>query len=187
MLFRSQKQNAMGPSTIDPRSGEILEGDIIWWHNVLSLLQQWITVQTGAIDPNVRTTILPDEIMGDAVRFVLCHEVGHTLGLRHNMMGSWTIPVDSLRSKTYTDVNGTSSSIMDYARYNYVAQPQDGVTRLSPIIGAYDMLAIEYGYRWYGNKGAEQEKNDLFELLNSHSGDLYKYSEAQSPDRKSVV
>ena len=177
----SQKQNAMGPSTIDPRSGEILEGDIIWWHNVLSLLQQWITVQTGAIDSNVRSTILPDDIMGDAVRFVLCHEVGHTLGLRHNMMGSWTIPVDSLRSKSYTDVNGTSSSIMDYARYNYVAQPNDGVTRLSPIIGAYDMLAVEYGYRWFGNKSAEQEKEDLFNLLDSHKGDLYKYSEAQSP------
>ena len=177
----SQKQNAMGPSTIDPRSGEILEGDIIWWHNVLSLLQQWITVQTGAIDPNVRTTVLPDEIMGDAVRFVLCHEVGHTLGLRHNMMGSWTIPVDSLRSKSYTDKNGTSSSIMDYARYNYVAQPNDGVTRLSPIIGAYDMLAIEYGYRWYGNKSAKDEKDDLYALLENHKGDLYKYSEAQSP------
>ena len=177
----SQKQNAMGPSTLDPRTGEILEADIIWWHNVLSMLQQWITVQTGAVDPKVRTTVLPDDVMGDAIRFVMCHEVGHSLGLRHNMMGSWAIPTDSLRSKSFTDNNSTSSSIMDYARYNYVAQPTDGVTELAPNIGPYDMLAIEYGYRWYGNKSADDEKDDLYELLENHKGNLYKYSEAQSP------
>ena len=93
----SSKANAMGPSILDPRSGEILEADIMWWHNVISMVQEWITVQTGAIDPKARGTKLPDEMMGDAIRFVACHEVGHSLGLRHNMMGSWTFPTDSLR------------------------------------------------------------------------------------------
>ena len=147
----SSKANAMGPSILDPRSGEILEADIMWWHNVISMVQEWITVQTGAIDPKARGTKLPDEMMGDAIRFVACHEVGHSLGLRHNMMGSWTFPTDSLRSKSFTDkMNSTASSIMDYARYNYVAQPGDGVTAVSPHIGPYDIFAIEYGYRWYG-------------------------------------
>ena len=178
----SSKANAMGPSILDPRSGEILEADIMWWHNVISMVQEWITVQTGAIDPKARGTKLPDEMMGDAIRFVACHEVGHSLGLRHNMMGSWTFPTDSLRSKSFTDkMNSTASSIMDYARYNYVAQPGDGVTAVSPHIGPYDIFAIEYGYRWYGLPTPEAEKDVLYDFLNKHSGRLYKYSEAQDP------
>lgn len=178
----SSKANAMGPSIIDPRSGEILEADIMWWHNVISMVQEWITVQTGAIDPKARGTKLPDEMMGDAIRFVACHEVGHSLGLRHNMMGSWTFPTDSLRSKSFTDkMNSTASSIMDYARYNYVAQPGDGVTAVSPHIGPYDIFAIEYGYRWYGLPTPEAEKDVLYDFLNKHNGRLYKYSEAQDP------
>lgn len=178
----SSKANAMGPSILDPRSGEILEADIMWWHNVISMVQEWITVQTEAIDPKARGTKLPDEMMGDAIRFVACHEVGHSLGLRHNMMGSWTFPTDSLRSKSFTDkMNSTASSIMDYARYNYVAQPGDGVTAVSPHIGPYDIFAIEYGYRWYGLPTPEAEKNVLYDFLNKHNGRLYKYSEAQDP------
>lgn len=178
----SSKANAMGPSILDPRSGEILEADIMWWHNVISMVQEWITVQTGAIDPKARGTKLPDEMMGDAIRFVACHEVGHSLGLRHNMMGSWTFPTDSLRSKSFTDkINSTASSIMDYARYNYVAQPGDGVTAVSPHIGPYDIFAIEYGYRWYGLPTPEAEKDVLYDFLNKHNGRLYKYSEAQDP------
>lgn len=178
----SSKANAMGPSILDPRSGEILEADIMWWHNVISMVQEWITVQTGAIDPKARGTKLPDEMMGDAIRFVACHEVGHSLGLRHNMMGSWTFPTDSLRSKSFTDkMNSTASSIMDYARYNYVAQPSDGVTAVSPHIGPYDIFAIEYGYRWYGLPTPEAEKDVLYDFLNKHNGRLYKYSEAQDP------
>ena len=178
----SSKANAMGPSILDPRAGEILEADIMWWHNVISMVQEWITVQTGAIDPKARGTKLPDEMMGDAIRFVACHEVGHSLGLRHNMMGSWTFPTDSLRSKSFTDkMNSTASSIMDYARYNYVAQPGDGVTAVSPHIGPYDIFAIEYGYRWYGLPTPEAEKDVLYDFLNKHNGRLYKYSEAQDP------
>jgi hypothetical protein len=178
----SAKANAMGPSVCDPRSGEIIEADIMWWHNVLSMLQQWITVQTGTVNPAAQGVVLPDSLMGDAMRFVACHEVGHSLGLRHNMMGSWAFATDSLRSKSFTDqVNSTSASIMDYARYNYVAQPGDGVTALTPNIGAYDMLAIEYGYRWFGKPTIEEEKADLQNLLDRHTGNLYKYSEAQDP------
>ena len=178
----STKANAMGPSILDPRSGEILEADIMWWHNVLSMLQEWITVQTGVVRPEARGVTLPDSLMGDAMRFVACHEVGHSLGLRHNMMGSWAFPTDSLRSKAFTDrMNSTSSSIMDYARFNYVAQPGDGVKALSPHIGPYDIFAIEYGYRWYGKQTPEEEKGLLQDFLAKHTDRLYKYSEAQDP------
>ena len=176
----STKANAMGPSVTDPRSGEIIEADIIWWHNVASMLQEWIRTQTGTVNPATRSNVLPDSLLGDAMRFVACHEVGHSLGLRHNMMGSWAFPTDSLRSKSFTDrVKSTSSSIMDYARFNYVAQPGDNITHLSPNIGAYDMLAIEYGYRWYGKSDPNEEKEALADLLEKHTGNLYKYSEAQ--------
>lgn len=178
----SAKMNAMGPSILDPRSGEILEADIMWWHNVLTQLQEWNTVQTGAVRSEVRGNEIPEEIMGDAIRFVACHEVGHSLGLRHNMMGSWAYQTDSLRSKEFTTkMNSTSSSIMDYARYNYVAQPKDGVTALSPHIGPYDIFAIGYGYRWFDAKTPEAEKANLNDYLKQHTGRLYKYSEAQDP------
>lgn len=176
----SNKSNAMGPSITDPRSGEILEADIIWWHNVLDILNEWIIVQTGAVDPRARSLELPEELIGDAMRFVACHEVGHSLGLRHNMMASAAIPTDSLRSASYVnELGGTSSSIMDYARFNYVAQPGDGVGILSPHIGPYDRLAIEYGYRWYDIDDPEKEDEMLQELLDNHDGPLYAYCEAQ--------
>ena len=178
----SAKMNAMGPSILDPRSGEILEADIMWWHNVLTMVQEWNTIQTGAVREEVRGVELPDDVMGDAIRFVACHEVGHSLGLRHNMMGSWAYQTDSLRSKDFTDkMNSTSSSIMDYARYNYVTQPGDDVTAVSPHIGPYDIFAIEYGYRWYAADTPEEEKSILFDFLKKHNSRLYKYSEAQDP------
>lgn len=180
----SVKVNAMGPSTLDPRTGEILEADIMWWHNVLSALQQWIMVQTGAINPAARSVVLPDSLIGDAIRYVVCHEVGHSLGLRHNMIASSAIPTDSLRSPSFTSAfNATSASVMDYARFNYVAQPGDGVTHVSPHIGPYDYFAIEYGYRWYPDRVSEVDGLD--ELLQTHRGKLYKYSEAQ-PARDAV-
>ena len=175
----SAKSNAMGPSLIDPRTGEIIEADIIWWHNVVSLLREWIVVQTGATNPDVRSINIPDSLMGEAARFVACHEVGHSLGLKHNMIASWTYPTDSLRSATFLNkVNGTSSSIMDYARFNYVAQPEDRVPCVSPHIGPYDLLAIEWGYRWFPNK--ETEKEALQKLLDEHTEKVYKYGEEQS-------
>jgi hypothetical protein len=172
----SEKANAMGPSVTDPRSGEILEADIIWWHNVKKLLSQWIRVQTSAVDPAARRLLLPDSILGDAARFVATHEVGHSLGLRHNMRASAAYPTDSLRSKTFINrMGGTSASIMDYARYNYIAQPEDGITMLSPHLGPYDMMAIEWGYRWYPTE--EEAKPALSRLLLRHQGPMYKYSE----------
>ena len=174
----SEKANAMGPSVLDPRTGEILEADIIWWHNVQSLIREWIMVQTAATDSRARTLKLPDELIGDAVRFVACHEVGHSLGLRHNMIASAAYPTDSLRSRTFTDrIGGTSASIMDYARFNYIAQPGDGVRIMSPHIGAYDRMAIEWGYRWYPAGIDERKKLDDF--LRAHSSREYRYSEAQ--------
>jgi hypothetical protein len=175
----STKANAMGPSTIDPRSGEILEADIIWWHNVQSLLKEWIMVQTSAVNPAARQSVLPDSLMGDAARFVACHEVGHSLGLRHNMRASAAYSVDSLRSASFTNkIGGTSASIMDYARFNYIAQPQDDVKILSPNIGPYDLLAIEWGYRWYPTE--DEAKVKLAELLKHYNSPLYRYSETQS-------
>ncbi len=172
------------PSVIDPRTGEILEADIVWWHNVQSLISEWIKVQTGAQNPQARRMQLPEELIGDAVRFVACHEVGHSLGLRHNMIASNAYPTDSLRSVSFTQrMGGTSSSIMDYARFNYVAQPGDGVKVMSPNIGPYDLMAIEWGYRWYPQGTDEQQK--LNDFLGKHRGRLYKYSEAQ-PQRTAI-
>lgn len=154
----SPKSNAMGPSVIDPRSGEIIESDIIWWHNVMTSVHSWMRIQTGPIDEKARANKFSDEHMGEAIRFVSSHEVGHTFGLKHNMGASFAYPVDSLRSKTFTSkMGGTAPSIMDYARYNYVAQPEDHVTAITPQIGVYDKYAIEWGYRWYPTQ--EQEKS----------------------------
>ena len=172
----SEKANAMGPSLVDPRSGEILEADVIWWHNVKKLLSQWIVTQTGAVNPEARRPKLSDELLGDAARFVATHEVGHSLGLRHNMRASSAYPTDSLRSVTFTNkVGGTSASIMDYARFNYVAQPEDGVKVLSPHIGPYDMMAIEWGYRWFPDE--ERAKKELSDFLHRHNTPEYRYSE----------
>lgn len=176
----SPKSNAMGPSVVDPRSGEIIESDIIWWHNVMTSLQEWMRIQTGPIDPKARGNVFSDEHMGEAIRFVSSHEVGHTFGLKHNMGSSFAFPVESLRSKEFTDkMGGTAPSIMDYARYNYVAQPEDGVTAITPKIGLYDKYAIEWGYRWYPD--AVSEKSALRSLIEKHQDDpTYFYGEQQS-------
>ncbi len=139
--------NANGPHVSDPRSGEILESDINWYHNVMSLLRNWFFVQTSAINEEARGVTFKDEVMGRLIRFVSAHEVGHTIGLPHNMGSSSAYPVDSLRSATFTKKYGTAPSIMDYARFNYIAQPEDKGVALMPNVGVYDKYAVKWGYR----------------------------------------
>jgi len=172
----SEKQNAMGPSIVDPRSGEILESDIIWWHNLMKGLHSWIRVQTGPIDSEARANKFTNEHMGQAIRFVSSHEVGHTFGLKHNMGSSFSYPVDSLRSKTFTSkMGGTAPSIMDYARFNYVAQPEDNVVDITPKIGIYDKYAIDWGYRWLDVKKPQDELPILNEWIRKHENDPYYF------------
>ena len=141
--------NAYGPNVHDPRSGEILESHIGWYHNVMTLVHDWYQVQAGAVDPRARSFKYDDELMGDLIRFVSSHEVGHTLGLQHNMGSSSFTPVEKLRDKEWVEKHGHTVSIMDYARFNYVAQPEDGIGKdgLYPRINDYDKWAIEYGYK----------------------------------------
>jgi hypothetical protein len=143
--------NAQGPHVHDPRSGEILESHINWFHNVMELLHDWYFIQAAAVDTAARKMQFSDELMGQLIRFVSSHEVGHTLGLRHNFGSSSTVPVEKLRDKAWVEANGHTPSIMDYARFNYVAQPEDKISQvgLFPRIGDYDMWAIEWGYRWF--------------------------------------
>jgi len=143
--FSSPVQNAYGPHIHDPRSGEILESDIGWYHNVMNLVRNWYFVQTAAANPEARGVEFEDEVMGELIRFVAAHEVGHTLGLPHNMKASAAYPVDSLRTEFVCRM-GTAASIMDYARFNYVAQPGDE-TCFVPRIGPYDVYNIQWGYR----------------------------------------
>ncbi|WP_271392982.1 zinc-dependent metalloprotease [Aequorivita sinensis] len=173
--------NANGPHVSDPRSGEILESDINWYHNVMTLLRNWFFVQTAAINPDARGVAFKDEIMGRLIRFVSSHEVGHTLGLPHNMGSSVAYPVDSLRSVDFTKKYGTAPSIMDYARFNYIAQPGDGDVALMPNIGVYDKYAINWGYRPLPHLTAEEEKETLDSWILEHAADpMYRFGKQQS-------
>ena len=169
--FAADIQNAYGPNVHDPRSGEILESHIGWYHNVMRLLRNWYIVQAAAVDPKARKKKFDDALMGELVRFVSSHEIGHTLGLRHNMGASSATPVEKLRDKEWVNLNGHTASIMDYARFNYVAQPEDGVTNLFPRIGDYDKWAIKWGY------SNLQDSNDAEEdgkTLNKWTKEAYK-------------
>lgn len=152
--------NASGPHVGDPRTGEILESHINWYHNVMKLLQNWYMIQAGPNDPRARKMEFDDELMGQLIRFVSSHEVGHTLGLMHNFGASSTIPVERLRDKKWVEEHGFCPSIMDYARFNYVAQPEDSISAkgIMPRIGPYDEWAIEWGYKWLPELKNEKEE-----------------------------
>jgi len=160
----SETENAYGPRIVDPRSGEIIEAHICWFHNVMNLLTKWYMVQCGPLDKRAQKMKFDDKLMGQLIRFVSSHEVGHTLGLRHNMGASYATPVEKLRDKQWVEAHGHTASIMDYARFNYVAQPEDKISEkgLFPRINDYDKWAIKWGYQWRPEfKDEWEEKEQL--------------------------
>jgi len=157
-------QNAVGPSTVDPRTGEILDADVQMYHNIMSLQRSWYWTQVGHLDPRAQTLQFPDSLMGRLIQFVVAHEVGHTLGFPHNMKASSMYPLDSIRNASFVKRMGHSPSIMDYARFNYVAQPEDNIALgdLVPRVGTYDTFAVKWGYTPIANaRTPEEEKPTL--------------------------
>ncbi|MCE2421923.1 MAG: zinc-dependent metalloprotease [Gemmatimonadetes bacterium] len=174
--FPSEIANASGPHVHDPRTGEILESDINWYHNVANLLRNWYLVQTAAANPEARMVDFDDETMGKLIRFVSAHEVGHTIGLQHNMKSSSAFPVDSLRAPGFVCREGVAPSIMDYARFNYVAQPEDEGACFDPRIGSYDRHAIAWGYRpILDAESADDERPTLDSWIREVDDDPYTY------------
>ncbi len=180
----SDIENASGPHVPDPRSGEILESHVQWYHNVMNLLRNWYLIQTAAINPSAQMVDFDDKVMGELIRFVSSHEVGHTLGLPHNMKASSSYPVDSLRSPTFTAKYATAPSIMDYARFNYVAQPGDGAVAMNPKVGVYDKYSIAWGYRpIIGAKTPDDEKATLDQWIKQNEGDpMYRFGDPSGTD-----
>jgi len=174
-------QNAVGPHVHDPRSGEIIESDILWYHNVMNLLRNWFFIQTAAANPEARTPKFKKELMGELIRFVAAHEVGHTLGLPHNMGSSSAYSVDSLRAPGFVQRMGVAPSIMDYARFNYVAQPQDKGAGFYAAVGPYDKWSIEWGYKLIKDANdPDKEKPTLNQwILNKAGNPVYRFGQQQ--------
>jgi hypothetical protein len=171
-------RNAIGPSVSDPRSGEIIDSDIIWFHNHLRSYRNRLLLETGAANPAARSLRLPDTLLGEAVRAVIAHEVGHALGLPHNMIASSAYPVDSLRSGPFTQRMGLTPTIMDYARQNYIAQPGDTGIRFVRTMGPYDRYVINWGYRFLPDMTPEAEKVTLDAWIREHAGDpIYRFGQ----------
>lgn len=177
-------RNATGPSVSDPRSGEIIESDIIWYHNHLRSYRNRYLLETAAANPKARSLDTPEEEIGEMMRRVISHEIGHALGLPHNMKASSAYPVDSLRSGNFTQKMGIATTIMDYARFNYIAQPGDENIRFVRQLGPYDDYAIDWGYRYFSDQTPESEKVLLNEMVDKKSMDpVYMFgSGGNDPD-----
>ncbi|MGM9768241.1 MAG: zinc-dependent metalloprotease [Candidatus Cryptobacteroides sp.] len=173
--------NAMGPSWVDPVSGEIINASVIVYNDVVSLAGGWRFCQTAQIDPRARLVEMPQDLLEETMEYVLAHEVGHCLGFMHNMAASAAWPTDSLRSPSFTHANGTTASIMDYARFNYVAQPEDaGVSLDPPCLGPYDRFLVKYAYSFI----PEDADSVVERWVDEKAGDpVYRYGRQQVSGR----